>query len=174
MLFRVILILIVYFPVASFAQNWTVTKAPDETLAKTAARVVNNRGDTLYIWRKAKQNPIEVYAELHLGGGQTFATFKLPKFQVDEDIPMRVDRIKTADGISHKGFARISQEQVLWKVWESKNNMIKKGDGLDAWLNGERIRFIYFDGNAQEQTTDFSLSGSGRKITKISGLSLPQ
>lgn len=153
------------------ADTWEVSKAPSNASVNKAAKVSNESGDVLYLWPGSQANGVVgLYGELQLAPGKTFSN-ESPRYQIDQGLIVKLNRIPLAPFKSKEGWLRITDKIATWKLSDAVKKIISKDEPLYSWLTGDRVRFIYFDVNGREKTTEFSLNGSSRAVASVAGVS---
>lgn len=149
--------------------TWTVGQSPSNASVDKAAKITNDRGDTLYLWLGTQNGSVELYGELQLGPEKTFSN-KTPRYQIDQGMIIKLNRIPLEPFKSTEGWLRVTDKMATWKLYTGGDKRITQDEPFYNWLTGNRIRFIYFDINGMEKTTEFSLNGSSKAIAKVSGV----
>ena len=153
----------------AMAASWTVSQAPSNASVDKAAKVTNDSGDALYLWPGKEKNSVELYGELQLGADKTLSN-KTPRYQIDQGMIIKLNRIPVAPFKSKDGWLRVTDKMATWKLYTGDDKVIAQDEPFYNWLTGNRIRFIYFDANGIEKTTEFSLNGLSKSIVKASGV----
>ena len=168
---KILLFFVVYsVAMTCLAESWTITKAPNNAQAKKAAKISNDSGDILYLWRSFNEEGVHLYGELQLAGDKTFSN-KTPRYQIDQGLLIKLNRIPLEPFKSKEGWLRITEKMATWKLYEATETELSEEEPFYHWLVGERLRFIYFDLNGIEKTIEFSLTDSTKSIASVTGIS---
>ena len=158
---------ILTFTSNGFAASWSVSSAPFNASVAKAAKTTNDSGDALYMWRGAQAG--QFFAELQLAQGKNLSN-KTPGYQIDQGMIVKLNRIPVEPFKSKEGWLRITDRSATWQVYDGENNTVNKDEAFYNWFVGDRIRFIYFEANGTERTTEFSLTGSSSSFAKAAGV----
>ncbi len=153
--------------VSSVHASWLVGKGPDNVSVAKVAKTTNELGDVLYMWRNSQA--VKLVAALQLAGDKNFSN-KTPGYQIDQGTIIKLNRIPLEPFRSKEGWLQVSSQMATWLLYEGERLVIGQGEPFYDWLVGERVRFIYFDQNGHEKTTEFSLEGISRALTRATGI----
>lgn len=168
----------IFFWVASllvtplWASEWRLAKPPEPMGVELAAQTTNLRGDGLWVWKKVVGKRIELYAELQLGRRHSFSN-RVPSYQIDQGRIVALDRILVAPEGAVEGWVSLTDKTATWKLFEGEGKPVVEGDALFDWVNRDRLRFIYFDTEKGEHTTEFMLTGLRKAVAALPGLAIP-
>lgn len=142
------------------AAGWTVAAAPTNAKAAKAAMITNDMGYSLYVWRNESEDGVSLQAELQMAPGRVMSD-KMPRYQIDQGVIVKLNRIplEMAYGKTKAGWLLQLDKTVTWRLTDGAPKSIAKSDPLHAWADGNMIRFIFFDAQGVETTTEFSLKG---------------
>ena len=151
------------------AETWAVSGAPRNASASKAAMISNDHGHVLYLWSSSQGEGVELFGELQLGPNATFSN-KTPRYQIDQGMIVMLNRVPIQAFKSKEGWLRITDKMATWKLYDGTSRSVAKDEPFYSWLIGERIRFIYFDIDGNERTTEFSLEGASHSIARVTGI----
>lgn len=146
-------------PAAALAATWSVRDAPDGTVAKPRAVIVNSAGDELALFSDAD-------GTVHLRFTIATAIVSLsrsscPTFQIDRRLPLHHFAIDQACHIEHKtALIDLGQTQ----------NLATPTVAIEQMMNGVQVAFRYTTADGAYHEADFPLAHSAGAIRRALGL----
>jgi hypothetical protein len=138
----------------------------------TAATVRNEAGHALFIWGREADGRYQVFAELHLGQGETFGT-AMPSYRIDGGAEVETDTVRQQGEELGALWGHVGRSAAFWMVWTSIQKAILPSDAFAAWLTGKEIEITYTAADGTDKTTRFSLIGAGDAVRTVTGLETP-
>jgi hypothetical protein len=162
-----LILLLIASPAA--AAEWAVGPAPSDDPTLMAATVMNDDGHALYLWARHVDDRYQVFAELHLGRGETFGQ-TMPTYRIDGGETIKTQDIRDRGDELGTLWAHVGKNAAFWLVWTSIQDTVLPSDALHDWFAGEQIEIGYQAADGSRKTTQFSLAGSAAAVHGATGL----
>jgi hypothetical protein len=169
---RILFFLLMLFASPAIAADWSVGPAPSDDPTMTAATVRNEDGHVLFLWGREADGRYQVFAELHLGHGETFGT-AMPRYRINGGETVATDTVRQQGEELGALWGNVSPNAAFWMVWTSIQKAILPSDTFAAWLTGKEIEITYTAADGAEKTTRFSLTGAADAVRTATGLETP-
>ena len=157
---------------AALAADWSVAPAPSDDPTMTAATVRNEDGHVLLLWGREADGRYQVFAELHLGRGESFGT-AMPRYRINGGETVETDTVRQQGEELGALWGNVSKDAAFWMVWTSIQKAILPSDAFASWLTGKEIEIAYTAGDGTDKTTRFSLGGVADAVRTATGLETP-
>jgi hypothetical protein len=169
---RMLVLLLILLASPALAADWSVGPAPSDDPAMTAAVVRNEDGHVLFLWGREADHRFQVFAELHLGRGETFGT-AMPRYRINGGETVETDTVRQQGEELGALWGHVGREAAFWMVWTSIQKAILPSDAFAAWLTGKDIAITYTAADGTDKTTRFSLTGAADAVHAATGLETP-
>ncbi|MGH6929466.1 MAG: hypothetical protein ACREEV_14200, partial [Dongiaceae bacterium] len=155
-----------------FAADWSVGPATSDDPTMTAATVRNEDGHVLFLWGREADGRYQVFAELHLRGGESFGA-AMPRYRINGGETVETDTVRQQGEELGALWGHVGRDAAFWMVWTSIQNAILPSDAFAAWLTGKEIEITYTAADGTDKTTRFSLAGAADAVRDATGLEPP-
>ena len=169
---RILILLLMLLASPAFAADWTVGPAPSDDPTMTAAIVRNNDGHVLFLWSREADGRYQVFAEMHLGRGETFGT-AMPRYRINGGETVKTDTVRQQGEELGALWGNVGKDAAFWMVWTSIQRVILPSDTFAAWLTGKEIEITYTVADGTDKTTRFPLAGAADAVRAATGLEVP-
>lgn len=156
----------------ALAAEWSVGPAPSDDPAMTAASVPNEDGHLLLLWSREVDQRYQVFAELHLGHGETFGSV-MPAYRIDGGDTIDTETVRQQGEELGALWGHVGSDAAFWMVWTSIQRTILPSDAFAAWFTGREIDVTYTTADGAEKTTRFSLAGAEEAVRRATGIETP-
>ncbi len=154
------------------ADDWSVGTAPSDDSAFPAALVRNAEGDVLFLWGRETSQRYQVFAELHLGGGEAFGP-AMPSYRIDGGETVETETVRQEGEALGALWGLVGGTVAFWLVWTSIHDSILPSDRLAEWFTGKEIEITYVAADGTDRIARFSLTGSAAAVRGATGLETP-
>lgn len=169
---RSVALVLLFLAWPALAADWTVGPAPSDDPAMMAATVLNADGHALFLWGREGDHRYQLFAELHLGRGETFGA-TMPTYRIDDGATVDTEVIRQEGEALGALWGHVGQDAAFWLAWTSIQKTILPSDDFARWLAGREIEFSYQAADGTERTTRFSLDGAAGAVRGATGLQTP-
>ena len=156
----------------ALAADWIVGPAPSDDPSMMAATVTNDDGHALYLWSRHIDSRYQLFAELHLGRGETFGD-TMPTYRIDGGDLVDTDVVRQQGESLGALWGHVGGDTAFWLAWTSIQQTILPSDRFAQWLTGKEIEFSYESPDGTGKTTRFTLAGAAAAVRGATGLQTP-
>lgn len=169
---RTLVLLLTLIASPAFAADWSVGPAPGDDPKMLAATVLNEDGHALFLWGRAGNHRFQLFAELHLGRGQTFGA-RMPVYRIDGGEPVDTEVVRQEGEALSALWGHVGKRAAFWLAWTSIQDRILPTDSIADWFAGKEIEVGYTAADGTIRTTRFPLAGAAAAVRSATGFVPP-